>query len=496
MRRSPLALVAVVAVACSSSESAGDGETVGLEDSGGVTESGVPVDGGTSAGDGSTAGGSLSDCPAFAPGNDFRLCAATYLTDGSDDVPGGVAFGADGAVLYAGSLRADNYGKSPTTVLGGGAAGVLRLAPNGRAVLSVTRIGSKVTAIDARKGPIATTGGFGLAVLEADGSKLIFSNPLDGEGQAVAVGEDGTVAVTHGAKVSVFDAMGTSLGKATFAMNREHASVAIDAASKTVIVAGFNQRDGGGCTQLQVPFMHGFAYDGTKKWTNYDFTHAEVAAVSECADSRAVSVNVGRDGKLYLAGRSDGGNTVFNRMPRNLAANAPNVAFDNYTNPFNMNGAASVAYIARFDASTGALEAGQRYVVRLNTGKGNTMRANDITATADGTVFVGGDSACCMPNASTQTVNGAPAMPGYAGGGYVLIIPKDFKSRSAWTVFRGATGDGESAIGVATDGKAMAVLLAQSAKSGAIPALITASALQPAPGGGMSDAWLAVWRAP
>jgi len=126
------------------------------------------------------------------------------------------------------------------------------------------------------------------------------------------------------------------------------------------------------------------------------------------------------------------------RNPRDLEANAPNITYDAYNTPHNWNGAAPLAYYARFDAASGEIEAGQFLVPRLSSGKGNGSSPRHINADEDGVVVVAGSSACCMQDGSEKTINGIPTMPTYAGGAFVLVVSQDWSQRVVWNVFSGS----------------------------------------------------------
>jgi hypothetical protein len=77
---------------------------------------------------------------------------------------------------------------------------------------------------------------------------------------------------------------------------------------------------------------------------------------------------------------------------------------------------------------------------------------------------------------------------------FVLVVPPDFGRRLLWTTF--SQGGKASAVAVVmARGVAALVALQDQAESARAP-LITHEAVQPMPGGGASDAFLAVWSAP
>lgn len=500
-----LLVVGCVAVACGGDDasSAGGGSaTSGGGGSGNGSGSGSGGDAATGSGGGH--GGAPPSCGAFQTGDDFLACAATYTTGEGADVVGGVDVGPDGTVVVAGSIAAGDLGATATTLLGGGAAGILRLSVDGRSVVGVTRLGGAATDVAVRQstGEIAVSGDFGVALLDAAAQAVIWSDAAPGgDAREVAIGQEGTVAVLAGTTLSVFSAEGAPLGSFNVPTNQEVTDVAVDDVSQTVFATGYKQDDGYTCTQLQIPFIRAYAFDGAPRWHAYDWDKVQAGDASECADSRGYGLAMGRDGKLYYVGESHGGNTVHRRLPQDLTAMAPVVKTDAYNDPYNLNGAAPIGFYGRFDPATGALEQGQFLNTRLSSGKGNAARPRAIAADAQGNVFVAGGSACCIEGGDVKTVNGAPAMPTYAGGGFVLVVSADFQQRLAWTAFNGELGGGADGISVAVGPTSAALVMrqaidpAKNASTSEIP-LLTFNAAQPAPGGGESDGYLVVFPAP
>jgi hypothetical protein len=437
-------------------------------------------------------------CESYQSGNDFLVCAATYLSGSGDDGAAGVDVAADGTVVYVGTSSDNDFGQTPTALLGGGAGVVVRTSSDGRTVLSVTRIGQRVSDVEvaADTGQIAVSGDFGVALLDAE-AKAVVWNEAVGNASHVAAGKNGTVAALVGKAVSVFDAQGGSLGNFSVSGTTVN-DIALDSATSSVFAAGFKQDDGPPCSQLQIPFLRAYGYTGTEKWKAYDWNRTEVGAVSECADTRGITVVMGDDGKLYYAGESHGGNTVHRDMPTDLSQAAPNESFDKYNTGYNMNGAAPIGYYARFDAGTGQIEKGQFILTRLSSDKGNAARPTAIAADSKGNVYVAGGTACCIENGAQRTINGSRAMSdAYLGGGFLLIVSPDFKQRLSWTTFRGETGNDESPVGVGVASGIGAIALMQSTDTSTTEApMLTVSAVQAAPPGGKSDGYAAVWPAP
>lgn len=487
----------------------GDGSGTGSGGAGGGATTAAGGDtaaggggGATTAAGGDTAaggtGGAAAPCGTFQTGNDFEVCAATYLTGRGEDTAGGADIAPDGTVVYGGSLHPDSFGLSPVSLLAGGGAGVARLSPDGRKALGVTLLGGSVSdvAVSGGSGDIAVSGDFGVAVLDPSASTVLWK-ASPGAAARVAAAPDGTVAALFGKTLRVFDASGAEIGSAEVTTNQAVQDIAIDSASGTVFATGFKQDDGAPCSQLQIPFLRAFGYDGAPKWKAWDWSKAEAGGAGDCADSRGYALAMGRDGALYFAGESHGGNTVFRHQPQDISASAPTVKSDPYNDPYNLNGAAPIGFYARFDPATGTMEKGQFLCTRLSSGKGNAARPRAIAADAQGNVVVAGAAACCIEGGPDRTVNGEPAMPTYAGGGFVLVVSADFQQRLQWTAFNGPLGGGANGVAAAAAQSGIVMLSQQSidpqknTSTTEIP-LLTFDALLPSPGGGASDAWLAV----
>ncbi len=480
----------------------GSGASAGASNTGGSgagnTGSGASSTGTTGAGATTGAGGTAAPCGSFQTGNAFEVCSATYLTGAGDDQAGGVDIAPDGTVVYGGSIHPDDFGVEAASLLGGGAAGIVRLSSDGRKVLGVTRLGASVTdvAVAQGGGEIAVSGDFGVAVFDATGSSVKW-NVSGSSAAKVAITSDGVVAGLFGKELRIFDSEGKQLGSAMVSTNQSVNDITIDGASKMAFATGFKQDDGAPCTQLQIPFVRAYGFDGSAKWKAYDWNKAEAGAVSDCADSRGYALAMGRDGKLYFGGESHGGNTVFRHLPQNINENAPTVKSDPFNDPYNLNGASPIGFYARFDAATGAIEKGQFVCTRLSSGKGNAARPRSIAADAQGNVVVGGATACCIENGPDKTVNGQPAMPSYAGGGFLLVVNSDFTKRLQWTTFNGSAGGNANGVSVSASSSGIALLMQQNVDTNKnmstteIP-LLTFDAVSPSPGGGPTDVWLGV----
>lgn len=496
-------------VADGAGASASDGSDNGGTANGGASSgTGGGSNGNDSGGVGTfdpAGGGKLEDCPAYTSGDNLDVCTMSYLTDGADDDPGAIAIHPDGALIYAGSLRGDSYGVDAVTLLGGGDAGIVRMSPDGKGVLSVTRLGSEVNdvAINEADGTIVVSGDFGVAVLDAKGENIVWNENPGSTATFVDAAGDGTVAVAHSNHVTVYDGSGTALGDFSVGRTTSFNDMALDAGNGLVFVTGYKQRDvGGKCLgKYKAGYLRAFDYQGNSAWTNYDWSAAEVHEAGQCSDTTGRGLTMGRDGKLYYVGTSDGGNTVHANDPKDLSKmEADNVKPDKYQDSWGLSGAKTIGYFARMDPATGDVLKGTTLLTRLKSdpNAGNSARPVTIDADEQGNVLVGGATACCVPDGSAKTINGTIPVfhDDYLGGGLILVMSPDFMERHTWTGVRGYDGGAEEIISVAIGHNgAWAALTAQTEVPTDQP-LITVDAMQSAPGGGSADAHVTVFRGP
>lgn len=388
--------------------------------------------------------------PAPASSRSLQATGASYLGLGPTDAARAVDIAVDCTVLVAGRFSQTDFGVAAAALSAGSSTGaVLKLNPTGQSVQAVARFGSDVSDMAVRpgQGDVALAGDAGILVVAPDLRTPRWQD-TSGAAQRVAIGADGSVAALSGKTLRVFNATGQERFTRTFgdaAVN----DVAVDSANNRVVVTGFAQRDGGPCSQLQVAWVRSFDLSGGPGWTAWDWTHAQAAVGSNCADTRGMRVALGRDGKLYVAAESAGGNTIFRWQARDLAQPAPNVKTDAYTDAYNT-GSNHITYFARLDALTGSVERGQLLLARLDNGRGNTIRPSAITADEAGNVYVAGVSAYALANRSALSLNGRTLAP-YAGGDpWVLSVSRDFTTRRLWIT--PADGGKGEALGVAAAG--------------------------------------------
>ena len=430
-------------------------------------------------------------CGSFVTGTDLAVCSAGFVGSLASPIELAVDVGIDGSLV----LSSQDLAAFPTAVqnkLGPGSAGVIRVEPSSRQILSASALGSQVVDIEVSRsqGVIAALGQpFGVASLSADGSRLLWSAAIQGE--RVSVGRDGTVAVWTGrtATVSVFDSGGKTLSTFATRIAGPLGDVAVDGVNKLVVVTGAALSE-----VMGQPVLEAFDYQGAMRWSNYDNTNAEVQTQQLTAVSTGVRVQMGLDDQLYFLGESHGGNTVFSRDPRQILEPAPLVSFDEFNTPYNTN--QSITFLARLVPGTGVFSLGQLLLARAPGNappKGAATHANAIAADELGHVMVSGTHACCGPNANKLTVSGQ-AVKSSASDAFALQLAPDFRSRSLWTTF--GTAGVSLAGGVAIGAGVAAVVAVQTETENALGPLVSSQPLMPSEPIVGFGAYLAFWPSP
>ncbi|MBD3393154.1 MAG: hypothetical protein GF418_13610 [Chitinivibrionales bacterium] len=430
---------------------------------------------------------------------ELELMGATYLGGAGADEAAAVDIAPDRTIVYAGVMAGALDGQAETSFLGGGNGILIRFNSSGTQVLSVARFPDRIDdmEIDRAGGNIATIGAFGTVVLSADASAAIWSadalgtgsgGSTLGPGRRVSIGARGTVAALFGKSFAVYDNSGTELG--TGSMPHGHVNdVAVHDEHRRVFIAGFDQRNTCG-NPVQVAVVKAFDFDGTEVWKRFGF---EATSANFCgdygnqmADTRGMLVTVGRDGDLYFAGESAGGNSIFRYNGEDLAT-ATLIHYDAFTHAYNTS-SNHITYYARMDPSTGTVKMGQLVLPRLSSGKGNTIRPTALGADEDGNVYVAGTTTFHIDSTGLPTIDGGDVAH---AGGFVLISRSDFMARLLWTTFE-KEAYSSTAYGVAC-GKGLSAVASTVTKD----RMYTANALQ-ASGGPASednpDGYLAVWE--
>lgn len=436
-----------------------------------------PLDGQTAV-DGA---GPAASCGAFSPAPDFLLCSAGYLGSKSDDEGTAVAYAADGRLLIAGAFG--DLGVNEETLIAGSGGALLWLDASGQKVQRLQRVGDRVADMDvAEDGFIALTGSFGWAILEPDGSSVFDQGALPTPGLRIAILAKKRVVVLTADKTLHW--VGGFADKTVSLSDDQVEDLALDPKSGTLFVTGAHGVIGG--CQGTVPFLRSYDVEGNLLQSVYD--HAD--AQGNCASSRGVRVQMGKDGKLYYGGENNGGNTVHLKDPRDLSAPAPLVSYDAYTAGYGK-AIQTYGFAARFDPSTLNLELGQ--VLLPRTGDvGGALQVRSIDADAQGHVYLGGAASCCI--GERDALHFGDLVPGQAPPleTSLAVLTPDFNARRAWLTWSGAAAPESRVVGVALGASSVAVLSQVEAGSGS---MLTLAGPQPKPAGGQ-DAFLSVFPSP
>lgn len=331
-----------------------------------------------------------------------------------------------------------------------------------KTVQRVVKIGNHVDSAKGNaKGQVVVSGDFGVAVLDAN-AKLewhaawpVLGLQLGASALSKAViSDDGHVAVRINCTWATFDPTGKVLNKVT-ANEQDCTDVEI---YHTAMLRTYFHNSNTGKEPIVMP---GLVADdlatGRQLWRDYDYDPHQlrppadkpVKCGGQVADARAFAARVGEDDLLYYAGRSDGGDSLYNCDPRDVNKSVPIVGTDKFNQPYNM-AAQGITFIARMDPTTGEVQQGQFQLARLPNNRGNSLSTISIAADKNGVVYLAQNSACCIANRDNLTINGEAVAP-YAGGdGLFMALSKDFRTRLSWTAFSAVQGGSStSAVDVA-----------------------------------------------
>jgi len=423
---------------------------------------------------------------------------------------------ADGTIVLAAVITDSAPGGLTPILLNGATAStagaIVRLSPDGKTVLSVTRLANEIgdMALDAAGNIYVAARSQGIIKLNPTATRVLWTRLNDGDGvnnqgngtaDRLDAAADGTIAVlrdaqeyvgTGGSKiVFVYNPDGTYRGTVTGKYNRIY-DVAIDGTTQSVFVTGFNQTSGPSGNPVQIAYLKAAAYDGTQKWMDYDWTGAQVddpasggtGPTNNMADTRGLRVSMGRDGKLYALFMAAGGNHIFRYDPHDIWKPGSIVGGDSYHQMYNTQ-SQHKTFFGRYDPATGNILLGQQFVSRTTSTVANTFwgEKGNIKADETGRVYFSASSATYPP----YTFNPVPDTE-YGAGPSFVIMSADFTTR----LFVGrvnSSGYPHTIAARILDGQTYPNVVFGGYTTG--PTNWTKDALQPAPGGGQ-DGFFAV----
>jgi hypothetical protein len=240
--------------------------------------------------------------PSFRPGNilgltlisilfgcvslsaQFDITASSYLGgSGSDARVAGAVIQSDGTIVLAANLaNSEPPSLAQHTIGVGGNGALIRLSPDGRQVLSVTRIADAVHDLssDRYDNLYVAAGDFGLMKLNPGADALLWAQLAGSVVWRVDAGDDGHSAVViptvindnkpEAGTVHVFTPAGASI--TSFGVSGNLLDVALDSRTQTVVYTGWyniwtyngpysRSYAGRVNTPVDVPFTHGVPYD-------------------------------------------------------------------------------------------------------------------------------------------------------------------------------------------------------------------------------------------
>jgi len=398
----------------------------------------------------------------------LAMAATTAAGAGEEDVVFSTWFGgAEDDRLTALAVLKDG-----SILVGGDADGegaLIRLSADGRKILSRRRTDGPVSDMAlAPDGTVLAAGGFGVVALSPDAQKILWTHPTGGAGARVAAGPDGSAVVLADKRVTVVADGGEARGSWTVKGGYVE-DVACDPARGRVFVAGFDNKRGHS-NPVQVAFVYAYDGGGKQVWKAYGWGGKEVDDRGLMADTRGYRLAMGPDGKLYVAGESAGGNTMWGRRAQDLDAKADLLLGDKYQHAFNTS-SNHITYLGRLDPQTGRDEGGTMLLARVEGNKGNTIRPRALVVDAEGNLYAGGMSASGCPISEGAFGAAEPT------GAWFCVFDKGFKRLYATTFGNGRT----AAIALGPG----AVVAVGEAKEGVVPH----EAMQAEPGGGL-DGWI------
>jgi hypothetical protein len=282
---------------------------------------------------------------------------------------------------------------------------------------------------------IATEAGVQALPPELDG---VLAEQALGSVSRLAAAAAQLAALTSDGRVLWLDESLTPRGEVALG-GRQGEDIAIDAEGR-VAVTGWQPAEAGGECQGSLPFIE--VYDATQSllWSAYGFADAP----GWCASSKGKRVLIAQ-GQLYYAGEQEGGNSVHQRDPRDLGLQAPLVSYDTFSTSAGK-AIDEYSFVARFELSTGALQAGQVIVPRDAAGVGGKLFTSALAVDASGRIFLGGKATCCIEERELRSVAEQQVGAFVGEEASLLILSADLKERLSWATFTGAAGPAVSSI--------------------------------------------------
>ncbi len=361
--------------------------------------------------------------------DDSPALLATWLGGPKADSVGGIAIAPDGSILVGGTLPAvDLTSWNAAHLMGEGDGIVLRISPDGKRLLAVLRRDGSVDdlRVDAA-GHIYLIGSHGYAKLDPS---LRTEWALDAKTRngRITPGPAGGAVTLSGDQISVLDRHGKVQNAWSIADRLVH-DIICDPVHRVIYATGSSKP---AIKEGEIPFVYAFDLTGKTLWKAYDWTRDQVDGQKLRAGSVGLRLALGKDGQLYVAGESHGGNTVWGRQSIDLGASLPG-STDRFHNPFNI-GNQFLTFVGSLDPRSGKVLQSKMLLGRADRNRGSSMRPTALAVDGDGRIYVGG-----WAGATPPVSPGAFGLRGEGEGAFLCVLDRDFKRIYAARLCGGTT---------------------------------------------------------
>jgi len=392
------------------------------------------------------------------PSTTYEVTTSSYIGGSSaDDSVRGCGIQSDGTVVLAANIGNASPANVEPILLNGvtqsSSGAIIRLSPDGTTVLSVTRLADLVLdlALDDSDNIYVALWTQGMAKLDPTAAFIhwqkeqgnvsrIDAGPTGYCAALVITKSDPDTPYPDNASIKVFDRSGNRLG--SFSGHRRTFDVCIDEATQTIAHIGWRQSSIPGHGATQIAYSQGRTYEGDVLWTGYDWSVDPSSSRfidrprNNWADTRGYRCSMGRDGKLYCIFECAGGDHIFHYDPFDIMQRAETVGGDRWFEFWNT-GHRHKIFMGRYEPATGEYLLGQQFCCRQSDDSDNTVKVQLGQVCADelGRVYVSGRSAWGLPLPGHPRYTPAQEQiafnpfNGYLGGGFLLVLSQDFKTR-------------------------------------------------------------------
>jgi Bacterial Ig domain len=270
--------------------------------------------------------------PTIVRADTNRFAASTLLGGIGDDDIRGVIIQKNGTIVMVANIGNISNLNIPTKLLNGATADstgvILRVASDGKSILSMTRLCTKVADISKDNNDNIYVAAWKSGIFKLNGMadsvrwkktfpKTVHRIDAGASGKNIAMVaietdiNDGTLT---GTESYLHDENGNLMFQYS-GVSQYGADVAIDEISETIVRVGFknfntyDKKGGTSVLPVYVPVMRGNSYTGVQKYVAYDWSSDTTSnrwinrSNNNMADARLNRCTIGKDGKLYLAGQ-------------------------------------------------------------------------------------------------------------------------------------------------------------------------------------------------